>query len=111
MNLGAGKNFNFGKNWGIQLSAHINPSVLFSAKGRTLNVAESIVDLERSSTSYNLFLSADAGVDFFFKVGKSRILAGADFKQSLSKIFLLENSDLQLQPQIISFKLGVERKF
>ena len=111
LNLGVGKEFYFGKNWGSQLALSFNPSYQLKATGRTLNEDLSIFEMENHKTVDRLLWSAGGGLDLFFNLKSNRILAGVDLKRSLSKIQLLDNSDLQLQPQVLTFKLGLERVF
>ena len=111
LNLGVGKEFYFGKNWGSQLSLSFNPSYQLKATGRTLNEDLSVFEMENHKTVDRLLWAAGGGLDLFFNLKSNRILAGVDLKRSLSKIQLLDNSDLQLQPQVLTFKLGLERKF
>lgn len=111
LNIGGGRSFSFGKNWGSQLALNINPSFNIKSTGRTLGDDESIIDIEIFATKSKVFVSAGAEVRLFYKIKNNRVFTSFGYKQALSKIKLLNNSSLSFQPQVLSVTLGMNRDF
>lgn len=111
LNIGGGKSFSFGKNWGSQIALNINPSLKMKSSGRTLNEEESIIDIEDFAANQQFFLSAGAEVRLFYKIKDYHFFTSFGYKHALSNVELLNNSTLTLQPQIINLNLGVSKEF
>ncbi|MFK8009542.1 MAG: hypothetical protein AB8H03_24485 [Saprospiraceae bacterium] len=111
LNIGGGKSFFFGKNWGSQIALNINPALKIKSTGRTLNDDKSIIDIEDFAVDQKLFISAGAEVRLFYKIKNNHIFTSLGYKHALSNLKLLNNSTLTLQPQILNINLGISRNF
>lgn len=111
LNIGAGKKLYFGENWGSQITVLINPSYKLKSTGRTLDENSAVVYIEDFDAGQKWFLNAGIGVDLFFDTRFGGLVLGAGLNQSLSKIKLLNDSDLKMQPRSVQFRMGVTRDF
>lgn len=111
LNLGVGRNFSFGKNWGSEIILHFNPSYKFDSQGRTFDENQTIIYIEDFEANQKWLWSSDVGLNLFYQVKNNKIFTGVNFKQNLSKLKILENSNLTIQPQILTIKLGMLKSF
>ena len=111
INIGVGKAFLLTKYLGFDIALQLNPTLGLSSEGRTLNDELQVVYIENFQPSKKLFLSAGTSIDVFYKVKNNKIFAGAGFTQTLSKVNLIQNSNLSYQPRILTFNIGFGRRF
>ena len=111
LNLGLGRNFDFGKNWGSDFVVRLSPNYKIKAEGRTLADDFSVLEIEAMESTQRLFWSSDVGFNLKYRIANNNIFAGMNFKQYLTKTSLTENSTINLQPQIIQVRIGFSRVF
>lgn len=111
LNLGAGKSFSLGKNWGTQVAIHLNPSLRWKTIGRTLNENNTIVDIEQFEVDQKFFLGISGEARVFYQLKRNKIFTSFRFNQVLSDLKLINTSTLEFQPQMLNANIGVSRNF
>lgn len=110
-NVGIGKDINFGQKWGSQFTMFFSPSYQLRHTGRTLNQDFSVFEMNNYAIPNRLSWNASASTGLFLKVKNHRLVGSINWQMGLSKMKLLENSDLRVQQDVLSFRLGIERQF
>lgn len=111
LNLGAGKSFSWGKNWGTQIAIHLNPSLRWKTIGRTLNENNTIVDIEQFEVDQKFFLGVSGEARVFYQLKRNKIFTSIRYNQVLSNLNLINTSTLEFQPQMLNANIGISRSF
>jgi len=111
LNSALGKELTFMQNWGLRIKATFNAGYLLQFNGKTLNEESSVIELKNYKSGNRLMLSAGANSELFYAFKNYHISIGVDFRRNFSNLKIFENSDLRFEPRIMTFNLGLARKF
>lgn len=113
LKMGLGKTIYFGKKkkMGSQIALHLNPSFKLNSEGRTLDDNESIIDIEEYDSEQNWFWTTSGDLKLFYQYKSNKIFTSVGINQSISKLKVINNSELKNQQRMIIFNLGLMKDF
>ena len=111
LNIGVGKSFSIIRNLELETVFQISPSLRLKEEGRVFNDELAIVFIEENAPSKSIYWNLGADLNMVYQLNRSKLFAGLIFSQSLSRLKIIEGSDLTRQPRILTLNLGIRRSF
>lgn len=109
--LGIGRDFKINNTWGSQLLVSLSSDYQLKTNGRAILEDGSVYYMENHQATDRLIFGAQLELGLYYQFEKFRITSSAGYQQGLTYVNLLDASNLEYTPHVLSFNIGIGMKF